>query len=56
MHLIDITLKSYLDTKYIFENKQQVSSKTLRYYKLPFIGKFSDHTKTKLNINIFMEI
>jgi len=48
MHLIDKTLKNYLDTKYTSENNQQVSSKNVRYYKLPFIGKFSEHTKTKV--------
>ena len=48
MHLIDKTLKNYLDTKYISKNNQQVSSKNVRYCKVPFIGKFSEHTKTKV--------
>ena len=44
---IDSRVKCYLDHK-IGDTKNKKSEKTPRYFKLPYIGRYSDYTNKKL--------
>ena len=47
-HLIDKTIKRYLNEKFSSNSQEKSSSDTSRYFKLPFIGRYSDVTKNKI--------
>ena len=48
-HLIDKVIKMYLDYKFS-SNQYQLNDKSdVRYFKLPYIGNLSHHTKNKLS-------
>ena len=48
--LIDKCIKMYLDNKYVKDNKQHsIEIKEIKYVTLPYIGKFSDFAKKKIN-------
>ena len=47
-HLIDKLIKSYLNKVHSISEKEN-NNTNIRYFKLPYIGKFSDLTQTKLN-------
>ena len=49
--LIDKCIKMYLDNKYVKDDKQQhsIEIKEIKYVTLPYIGKFSDFAKKKIN-------
>ena len=45
---IDKTIKRYLNEKFSSNSQEKISSDTSRYFKLPFIGRYSDVTKNKI--------
>ena len=51
MWIIDKTIKSYLNKKIIHEEKaiENVEAQEIRYFKLPYIGKYSMTVKNKVN-------